>query len=157
MSKKPPPYPTSFAPQVWSTHPLLRQSLGYPAVPTKTARPLIFWTPHWPGAVCPVFLFHRIQITVKRNIHWYTLNNTMAFATLTPPLKASIKESLRLYLKYYCEKLMQESKVPSMWFLWKTEFPFRPTASKVKYQRPLSTARAQVWTPCKCLVNHCRD
>ena len=36
------PYPTSFDPRAWSTHPLLGQSLGYPAVPTKTARPLLF-------------------------------------------------------------------------------------------------------------------
>ena len=36
--------------QAWSTHPVLGQSLGYPAVPTKTASPLRFWTPHWPGA-----------------------------------------------------------------------------------------------------------
>ena len=123
------------------------------------ASPLLFWTPHWSGAVCPVFLFHRIQITVKRNIHWYTLNNTLAFATLTPSFKASIKESLRLYLKYYCEKLMQEPRYPVCDFLWKTKFPFCLTASKVtcKYQRPLGTARAQIWTPCKCLVNHCRD
>ena len=38
VSKQPPPYPTSFDP------------LGYPAVPTKTASPLLFWTPDWPGA-----------------------------------------------------------------------------------------------------------
>ena len=42
VSKQPPPYPTSFDPQAWSTHPLLGQSLGYPAVPTKTAIPPLF-------------------------------------------------------------------------------------------------------------------
>ena len=36
--------------QAWSTHPVLGQSLGYPAVQTKTASPLRFLTPHWPGA-----------------------------------------------------------------------------------------------------------
>ena len=44
------PTPLVFFPQAWATHPLLRQSLGYPAVPTKMARPLHFWTPGWPGA-----------------------------------------------------------------------------------------------------------
>ena len=44
------PTPLVFSPQAWATHPLLRQSLGYPAVPTKMARPLHFWTPGWPGA-----------------------------------------------------------------------------------------------------------
>ena len=28
VSKQPPPYPTRFDPQAWSTHPLLGQSLG---------------------------------------------------------------------------------------------------------------------------------
>ena len=50
VSKQPPPCPTSFDPKAWSTHPLLGQSLGYPAVPTKTASPLHFWAPGWPGA-----------------------------------------------------------------------------------------------------------
>ena len=36
--------------QARSTYPLLGQSLAYPAVPTKTVRPLLFWTPDWPGA-----------------------------------------------------------------------------------------------------------
>ena len=42
-----PPYPTNFGLQACSTHPLLGQSLGYPAKPTKTASPLLFWTPDW--------------------------------------------------------------------------------------------------------------
>ena len=50
VSKQPPPYPTSFDPQALSTHPLLGQPLGYPAVPTKKESPLLFWTPNWPGA-----------------------------------------------------------------------------------------------------------
>ena len=50
VSKQPPPYPTSFDPQAWSTHPLLGQSQGYPAVPTKTPSPLLVWTPDWSGA-----------------------------------------------------------------------------------------------------------
>ena len=45
VSKQPPPYPTSFDPKAWSTHPLLGQSLGYPAVLTKTSSPLHFWAP----------------------------------------------------------------------------------------------------------------
>ena len=32
------------------THPLLGQSLGYQAVPTKTSSALHFWAPDWPGA-----------------------------------------------------------------------------------------------------------
>ena len=44
VSKQPPPKPTSFDPKAWTTHPLLGQSLGYPAVPTKTPSPLLFWT-----------------------------------------------------------------------------------------------------------------
>ena len=46
----PPPYPARFYPQAWSTHPLLGQSLGYPAAPAKTPSPLLVWTPDWPGA-----------------------------------------------------------------------------------------------------------
>ena len=42
VSKQSPSYPPSFDPQAWSTHPQLRQTLGYPAVPTKTASPLQF-------------------------------------------------------------------------------------------------------------------
>ena len=49
VSKQPPPYPTNFDPQAWSTHQLLGQSLGYPAVPTKSPSPLPFWTQGWPG------------------------------------------------------------------------------------------------------------
>ena len=47
------PTPLYFDPQAWSTHPLLGQSLGYPAKPTKTARPLIFghFFGHWIGLV----------------------------------------------------------------------------------------------------------
>ena len=49
-----PPYPTNFGLQACSTHPLLGQSLGYPAKPTKTASPLLFWTPDWPSdGLCP--------------------------------------------------------------------------------------------------------
>ena len=36
VSKQPPSYPTSFDPQASSTHPLLEQSLGYPAVSSCT-------------------------------------------------------------------------------------------------------------------------
>ena len=50
VSKQPPSYPTSFDPQASSTHPLLEQSLGYPAVPTKKSIPLLFSTLDWPGA-----------------------------------------------------------------------------------------------------------
>ena len=53
MSKQPPPYPTSFDPKAWSTHPLLGQSLGYPTVPSKTSCPLHFWALGWPGARKP--------------------------------------------------------------------------------------------------------
>jgi len=50
VSKQHPPYPTSFDPRASSTHPLLGQSLGYSAAPTKVAGPLLLWTPDWPGA-----------------------------------------------------------------------------------------------------------
>ena len=50
MSIKPPPYPTSFDPQALSIYSLLGQYLGYSVVPIKTDSPLLFWTPHWPGA-----------------------------------------------------------------------------------------------------------
>ena len=54
MSKQPPPYPTSFDTQASFTHPLLGQSLGYPAVLAKMESPLLFWTLDWPCAgLCP--------------------------------------------------------------------------------------------------------
>ena len=37
-------------PEAWSTHPLLRQSLGYLALLTKMASLLLFWTLPVPGA-----------------------------------------------------------------------------------------------------------
>ena len=42
MSIRPPPYPTSFDPKAWSTHPLLGQSLGYPAYWPRRQAPYIF-------------------------------------------------------------------------------------------------------------------
>ena len=36
------PTPLVLPPQAWSTNPLLGQSLGYPAVPTKMPSPLLF-------------------------------------------------------------------------------------------------------------------
>ena len=51
-----PSLPHKFWPHAWSTHPLLGQSLGYPAKPTKTASPLtvldtgLAWCQAVPGA-----------------------------------------------------------------------------------------------------------
>ena len=76
VSKQPPPYLTSFDPQAWSTHPLLGQSLGYPAVPTKTANPLLFWTPDWPGAgLRPTFKRSMTKLVAPCDYTWINITN----------------------------------------------------------------------------------